>query len=79
MSINSFPTALCDTDLLQVVSRFLASQQFPALRNFKIDVEHGAVTLSGKVRSYHEKQIAIASCQRLNGVLSLVDQIEVVD
>ena len=66
-----------DDDVRQRVSRFLNSRHFPAFRNLDIEVEHGAVTLSGNVQSYYEKQIAMTSCQHVAGVLSLIDEIVV--
>ncbi len=59
------------------VSSFLHSRHFPAFRNFEIEVDRGAVTLTGKVHSYYEKQIAITSCQNVAGVVSLIDEIVV--
>lgn len=66
-----------DDDLRQRISRFLGSRHFPAFRNLEIDVRHGAVTLSGNVCSFYEKQVALNTCQRVAGVLSTVDQIQV--
>lgn len=66
-----------DDDVRQRVSRFLYSQHFPAFRNLDIVVEHGAVTLTGEVQSYYEKQVAMTSCQHVAGVLSLIDEIDV--
>ena len=66
-----------DDDVKQRVSRFLSSRHFPAFRNIDVGVEHGAVTLTGEVESYYEKQVALTSCQRVAGVLTLVDEIDV--
>jgi osmotically-inducible protein OsmY len=66
-----------DDDVRRRVSRFLYSRHFPAFRNLDIVVEHGAVTLTGEVQSYYEKQIAMTACQHVAGVLSLVDEIDV--
>lgn len=66
-----------DEDVRQRVSRFLFSQHFPAFRNLEIDVNRGAVTLTGEVQSYYEKQIAMTSRQRVVGVVCLVDEIRV--
>ena len=66
-----------DDDVRQRVSRFLYSRHFPAFRNLDIVVQHGAVTLTGEVQSYYEKQVAITSCQHVEGVLSLIDEIDV--
>jgi len=61
----------------QRVSSFLHSRHFPAFRNFEIDVDRGSVTLTGQVHSYYEKQIAMTSCQNVDGVVALIDEIVV--
>lgn len=66
-----------NAEVRQRVSSFLQSRHFPAFRNFEIEVDRGAVTLTGKVQSYYEKQIAINSCQNVAGVVSLIDEIVV--
>ncbi|MFK7768998.1 MAG: BON domain-containing protein [Mariniblastus sp.] len=66
-----------DDDVENRVSRFLHSRHFPAFRNLSIVVRHGAVTVTGEVHSYYEKQVAMTSCQHVAGVLSLVDEIAV--
>ncbi len=68
-----------DEDVRKRVSRWLTSRHFPAFRLLNVEVCHGLVTLSGAVDSYYEKQVAITSCQRVAGVLSLIDQVEVSD
>jgi osmotically-inducible protein OsmY len=66
-----------DADLRERVARFLTSRHFPAFKNIRVDVEHGAVTLSGRLFSFYEKQVALTTCQRVAGVLALVDKIAV--
>lgn len=66
-----------DDDIQRRVSRSLFSRHFPAFRNLDVDVDHGAVTLTGQVQSYYEKQIALKSSQHVAGVLSLIDEIVV--
>lgn len=63
----------CDDDVYDRVRNFLQSRHFPAFRQLVVQVEEGAVTLSGNVCSYYEKQVALTSCQHVAGVLSLVD------
>lgn len=66
-----------DDDVRKRVARFLSSRHYPTFRKLAIDVKHGAVTLTGEVQSYYEKQVAMTSCQHVAGVLSLVDEIDV--
>ena len=64
-----------DADLQDRVYRFLTSRHFPAFRNLDVDVCNGVVTVVGEVSSYYEKQVALTACQRVAGVLDLIDKI----
>ncbi len=66
-----------DDDLQRRVANFLHSQHFPAFKQLRVDVHDGAVTIYGTVDSFYEKQVALNSCQRVAGVLALIDQIAV--
>lgn len=66
-----------DSDLRGRVSNFLQNKNFPAFRNLSVEVRRGTVTLSGSVCSYYEKQVALNTCQRVAGVLAMIDQIAV--
>jgi osmotically-inducible protein OsmY len=67
-----------DDDVQQRVSSFLHSRHFTSLRRLNVAVRHGSVTLTGEVFSYYEKQVALNSCQRVAGVLHLIDEVAVV-
>ncbi len=67
----------CDADVEQRVRTFLNSRHFPAFRRLKVDVENGSVRLSGILTTFYEKQVALNSCQRVAGVLHLIDEIGV--
>ncbi len=66
-----------DDDLRRRVSNYLASRQIEGFENLEIDADLGNVIISGKLDSYYEKQLALHSCQRVAGVLNLVDKITV--
>lgn len=66
-----------DQELQFRVKSFLTSRHYPGFERLEVVAENGAVTLTGNVDSFYEKQIAIHSCRRVAGVLILVDQIEV--
>lgn len=68
---------LADEDLQFRVESFLRSRHFPAFEQIEVDVHNGSVTLSGILRSYYEKQVAISSCQRVAGVIDLIDNLDV--
>jgi osmotically-inducible protein OsmY len=71
------PGAAADCDLKRRVSNYLASRYFPALNRLEIDAQCGIVTLRGSVLSFYEKQVALHSCQRVAGVVQLVDDVSV--
>jgi osmotically-inducible protein OsmY len=66
-----------DEDLRFRVNRFLRSRHFPGFDDLEVAVDSGSVTLTGLLRSYYEKQVALSSCQRVAGVVTLVDRISV--
>jgi len=66
-----------DLRLRQQVAQLFANHKFPALRSLEIMVDQGCLTLTGLVRSFHEKQMALCLCRRVDGISECVDQIEV--
>ncbi|HMO91974.1 MAG TPA: BON domain-containing protein, partial [Pirellulaceae bacterium] len=64
-------------DLGRRVSNFLRSRHFDSFQDLNIEVHDGAVVVSGKLENYHEKQVALSCCQRVAGVITLVDKIKV--
>lgn len=66
-----------DQQLTYQVASGLA--KFPGLKGLEISVHQGRVTLSGHVRSFHEKQIAICLSRKIDGIYGLEDQIEVIE
>ena len=66
-----------DEELQFRVKSFLHSRHFPGFENIEVGVENGAVTLHGALSSFYEKQVALSSCQRVAGVITLVDKIAV--
>lgn len=74
---NCFRIEFPDEDLRVRVASFLKSRHFPAFENLEVDVNDGSVTLSGSLSSFYEKQVALSSCQRVAGVLALIDHVDV--
>jgi hypothetical protein len=66
-----------DEDLRRRISSYLGSRHFPAFRQLDVRVADGAVTLTGRVSSFYEKQVALDTCRRVAGVLSTIDQVQV--
>jgi len=66
-----------DNDLERRVSIYLAERLRPSLRDLDVEVADGVVTLHGRLHTFYEKQLAISCCQRVAGVLKLIDDVEV--
>jgi osmotically-inducible protein OsmY len=67
-----------DRDLERRVINYLAGRHVPSLRHLAVQASNGTVTLAGSVRSFYEKQLCQHCCQRVVGVVRLVDKISVV-
>lgn len=73
------PISEFDCDLQCRVRAFLASRHYQALRRLRIDVENGAVVLSGTVPTFHQRQIACECARHVAGVLRVIDRLHVSD
>ncbi len=76
-TLNRIRVDYDDNDVRQRVSSFLNSRHIATLRLLNVDVQNGSCTVSGNVSSFYEKQVALNSCRRVAGVLSLVDALDV--
>jgi len=66
-----------DRDVERRVVNYLSRQHFPGLRCVEVESSQGVVTIRGRVKSYHERQLCINCCQRVAGVIQLNDQVQV--
>lgn len=66
-----------DYALKRRVESFLFGSGRRGLRGLQVQRENGIVTLTGTVTSYYERQLAISFCQRVAGVISIEDGLEV--
>lgn len=67
-----------DRDLARRVANYLLGHKLPTLRHIEVESDRGTVTLRGRVFSYHQKQLCINCSRRVAGVMTLIDQIDVV-
>ena len=74
MSTN---THTSDAQIQQSVKRMLDQLGRRRLRLLDVDVQSGVACLRGRVKNFHERQLAINACQRVDGVHEMVDEIEV--
>ena len=67
-----------DRELERRVINYLAGRHVPSLRQIEVQADRGTVTMRGKVYSFHHKQLCINCCQRVAGVVRLIDELAVV-
>lgn len=79
MSSMLMPNQAADRDLERRIANYLQGRHLPSLRKLAVQSQNGAVTLIGKVHTFHEKQVALHCCQRVAGVVHLIDQVDVTD
>ena len=66
-----------DLALAHRVQECLRRAHRPSLQRLRVDAHAGVITLQGQVFSFHEKQLCLTLCQRVPGVLRVVDHINV--
>jgi osmotically-inducible protein OsmY len=67
-----------DADLENRVRVFLAELKIPGLRGVTVGVERGVACVGGTVQTFYEKQLATHCCQRIAGVVRVVNNVRVV-
>ena len=58
--------------------RCLQKSAYTAIRNVSCEYDQGMLFLRGRLTSYHQKQAAQEAVRNLEGVVQVVNQIEVV-
>jgi osmotically-inducible protein OsmY len=66
-------SAVADRELKRRICIFLENRQLPHSSKLRIDAQNGVVTLHGTHRSFYHKQLCINCCQRVAGVVRLID------
>jgi osmotically-inducible protein OsmY len=69
--------ATSDRLLQRQIASQLAETRRKSLQQLAVDVTGGRVTLSGRVASFYEKQIAIQACRNRADIQRLIDAVEV--
>ena len=67
------------SDLSSRVKLFLTERHYPALRNVCVEVHGDTVVLTGRVPTFHERQLAVASCRHVAGVYAVADRLSVAE
>lgn len=66
-----------DAELKERILTFLHQRNEAPLRRIAVDVCRGHVVLSGRVRSFYQKQLAGHCCQRVAGVQQVDNNVTV--
>lgn len=66
-----------DHQLTRRVVNYLHQRHRPSLRRVHVESQRGEVVLRGKLQSFYEKQLCLNACQRVAGVLKIVDELDV--
>ena len=66
-----------DRDLEKRVRRFLEGLHRRSLLELEIEAQNGEVTVRGQLSSFYEKQLALAGCRRVAGVVKVNEAIDV--
>jgi osmotically-inducible protein OsmY len=74
-----YPTTiqLDNRDLANRVAKFLNNQQMPGVNTIDIRAVGGVVVLSGQLRTEREKRLYVQYCQRVAGVMQVIDELQV--
>jgi hypothetical protein len=73
------PQSAADLNLQRRVLLTLGQLHVPLFRLLRVEVTNGTVTLSGRVGSYYERQLAQSRARRVPGVIRLVDALTVIE
>lgn len=73
------PDQTADSDLERRIVTFLLERGLHSLRCLEVEVHGGLAVIRGNVRTYHEKQLATCCCQRVAGVLQVVNDVRVLE
>ena len=70
---------VADRELQRRIVSFLFERGLWSLRHLETEVHDGVAVIKGRVRTYYEKQLATCCCQRVAGVLRVVNDVRVSD
>lgn len=66
-----------DRDLMQRVATFLVARGVPDAKTLVIKARGGIVTMQGRVSSMRNRALCLSCCQRVAGVLHVIDELSV--
>lgn len=66
-----------DADLSRRVLSFLYARNVPGCSDLEVEVLNGEAIVAGCVATWHEKQLVSSCCQRVAGVLRVINEVRV--
>ena len=66
-----------DDQLKSRIDELLCELHFPSFKKLDVEVDHGLVTISGTLKSYYHRQVALSTCQKLADVITVIDMMTV--
>ena len=66
-----------DDRLKSKINELLCGQHYPSFKTLNVEVDHGLVTISGTLKSYYQRQVALSTCQKLADVITVIDMMYV--
>ena len=70
---------VADSDLRRRIVNFLFERGPTSLGHLETEVHGGVAVITGRVHTYYEKQLATCCCQRVAGVLEVINEVRVVE
>jgi osmotically-inducible protein OsmY len=70
--------AIYEDELVAAIRSALRATGYARLQNLEIELCRGVVVLSGEVPTYHQKQMAQVTVQRVDGIRGVANGVEVV-
>ena len=68
-----------DRELELRVKGFLERLNLAALRDLDVEIRNGAAVITGRVRTFYQKQLATSCFQRVAGVLNVLNKVRLTD
>ena len=75
--VSPGPAVLNEKQLEKKIENYLFQLSPQLNRTIKVECIGNTVMLSGRVNSYYQRQLCLNTCQRVAGVVKIIDEIEV--
>jgi osmotically-inducible protein OsmY len=77
LALEILPVPVHLETIEEAATECLAKSPYHDVRNASCEYDHGTLFLRGRLRSFHQKQVAQEAVAKVQGVTQVVNQIEV--